>query len=67
MKYQEFTPTGKLSAYIECIYLFESDQLTGVDDFVFPGGSMEVIFNLGSGVWKTASPGFYRRTPAIEL
>ncbi|QIP16515.1 helix-turn-helix transcriptional regulator [Spirosoma aureum] len=67
MKYQEFTPTGRLSAYVQCIYLFESDQLTGVDDIVFPGGSMEVIFNLGSGVWKTASQGLYRPTPVIEL
>lgn len=67
MQYKEFTPSERLRPYIKCFYFFESDRETEVEDIVFPGGNMELIFNLGSGIWKIASKGVYHQTPAIEL
>lgn len=67
MQCKEFLPSERLRPYIKCFYFFESDQEAEIEDIVFPGGSMELIFNLGSGLWKTVSRGSYQKTPAIEL
>ncbi|GHN01984.1 AraC family transcriptional regulator [Cytophagales bacterium WSM2-2] len=67
MKYTEFAPCERLTTYIKCFYFFESDDSTDISDIVFPGGNMEIIFNLGEGIWKTASRGIYHQTPKIEL
>jgi AraC-like DNA-binding protein len=67
MHYQEIPPGEKLKPYIKCYYLFESDTTIELEDTVFPGGQMEVIFNLGEGVWKLAANETFYTTPAIEL
>jgi AraC-like DNA-binding protein len=67
MKYQEFIPSDRLRAYVKCFYFFESETETPFEDIVFPGGSMEIIFNLGESIWKTISKGNYQKTPQIEL
>lgn len=67
MQYKEFAPSERLKPYVKCFYFFESDKANEVEDTVFPGGNMELIFNLGSGIWKTASKGTYHQTPNIEL
>lgn len=67
MLYNEFLPSEHLRPYIKTFYFFESEKEAEVEDVVFPGGSMELIFNLGNGIWKTASKGVFHKTPAIEL
>jgi AraC-like DNA-binding protein len=66
MMFQEFTPSARLSTLVKSFFYFESD-VRPMSDVVFPGGNMEVVFNLGSGVWKTASRGRFVQTPKIEI
>jgi AraC-like DNA-binding protein len=66
MQYREFTPGEKLKPYIKCYYVFEGDALT-IEDTVFPGGHLEIIFNLGEGIWETRGGGAFQKTPRIEL
>lgn len=67
MKYQEITPGERLKPYIRCYYFFESDTCTVLEDIVFPSGHMEVIFNLGQGIWESAVNDVFHKTPTIEL
>src|SRR4051812_26037830 len=69
MRYTEIIPGEKLRPYIACYYTFESDSNVELDDTVFPGGHMEIIFNLGEGVWKSKLPvkEEFHPTPPIEL
>jgi AraC-like DNA-binding protein len=67
MHYQEIQPSDRLKHYIKCYYLFESDTTIQLEDTIFPGGHMEVIFNLGEGVWKLAANETFYTTPPIEL
>jgi len=65
--FKEILPGQKLRPYIKGFYFYESDSGMAFDDIVFPSGNMEVIFNLGEGVWKTKKEGAFYTTPAIEL
>jgi AraC-like DNA-binding protein len=38
-----------------------------MEDTIFPGGNMEIIFNLGDGGWQTAPGGEFLTTPPVEL
>ena len=82
MHYQEIIPDSRLKHYVKCYYYYESSSAAAFDDTVFPSGSMEIIFNLGSGRWQTANgngqtaaeiiPGeagqkIYQTTPPVEL
>jgi len=67
MRYTRIIPGEKLRSYIECYYTFESDSNVELDDTVFPGGHMEIIFNLGEGVWKSSVNEVYHTTPQVEL
>lgn len=67
MKYQEIIPGERLKQYIRCYYTFESDSNVELDDTVFPGGHMEIIFNLGEGIWQSAVNDVFQPTPDIEL
>lgn len=67
MKYQEFLPGERLRPYIKCYYYFESETSASMQDIVFPSGNMEVIFNLGEGMWQSAVNGVFYKTPPIEL
>lgn len=67
MLYQEITPGERLKHYVKCYYLFESDTTIELEDTVFPGGNMEVIFNLGEGVWQLSTNETFYTTPPIEL
>ncbi|HEV2478444.1 MAG TPA: helix-turn-helix domain-containing protein [Puia sp.] len=55
MHYQEIIPDSRLRHYIKCYYYYESSSAVAFEDTVFPSGSMEIIFNLGSGHWQTAA------------
>jgi AraC-like DNA-binding protein len=67
MKYTEITPGERLKPYIKCYYTFESDSNVELDDTVFPGGHMEIIFNLGEGIWKSFVNEGFCLTPPVEL
>ncbi|MBS1605667.1 MAG: helix-turn-helix transcriptional regulator [Bacteroidetes bacterium] len=67
MKYKEIIPGERLRPFIKCYYSFESESDIELDDTVFPGGHMEIIFNLGDGIWRSASDGCWQTTPPVEL
>lgn len=67
MTYKEIIPGERLRSYVKCYYTFESDAPVELDDTVFPGGHMEIIFNLGEGIWKSAVNDIFCTTPPIEL
>ena len=67
MKYTEILPGERLKPYVKCYYLFESEASVELEDTVFPGGHIEVIFNLGEGKWKSAVNEQFQTTPEIEL
>ncbi len=67
MIYREFKPQEQLRDFVKCIYFFESSGLDATEDTVFPGGTPEIIFNLGNGLWKTKERSAFVQTPSIEL
>jgi AraC-like DNA-binding protein len=67
MKYQEIKPGELLRPYVKCYYFFESETAVELEDTIFPGGDMEIIFNLGDGIWKTGIDGEFTTTPPVEL
>lgn len=67
MEFKHFSPSDILKPYIKHYYVFESDSAVEFEDTVFPSGDMEVIFNLGEGIWESAVENKFRKTPQIEL
>jgi AraC-like DNA-binding protein len=67
MQYREIIPGQFLKQYVKCYYIYESDSAVAFDDTVFPSGCMEIIFNLGSGIWQTAVDDTFVTTPPVEL
>lgn len=67
MKYQEIIPGERLKPYVKCFYIFESESNVELEDTVFPGGHMEIIFNLGDGIWKSSVNEVFYTTPQVEL
>lgn len=67
MKYAEIIPGEQLKPYVQCYYTFESEANVELDDTVFPGGHMEIIFNLGEGIWQSLVNDAYCTTPQVEL
>lgn len=67
MKYTEIIPGERLKPYIRCYYTFESDTNVELNDTVFPGGHMEIIFNLGEGIWQSSVNEIFHTNPQVEL
>jgi AraC-like DNA-binding protein len=67
MEFQHFQPAKILAPYIRHYYIFESEDPAAYEDTVFPSGDMEVIFNLGSGIWESLQDNGFKKNPAIEL
>jgi len=67
MVFKEILPGQRLQPYIKCFYFYESDSDRSYDDIVFPSGTMEVIFNLGAGNWKSKKDNTFYTTPPVEL
>jgi AraC-like DNA-binding protein len=67
MTYREIKPGKPLQPYVKCYYVYESDTNVAFEDKVFPSGSTEIIFNLGSGNWHTLSGETFDTTPPVEL
>lgn len=66
MYYQEIIPGERLRPYIRCYYIFESENNVPLEDIVFPGGHMEIIFNLGEGFWQSAVNNVFCTTPPLS-
>lgn len=67
MEFRHFQPARILAPYIRHYYVFESAGNAAYEDTVFPSGDMEVIFNLGEGIWESFQEGAFQKNPAIEL
>jgi AraC-like DNA-binding protein len=67
MNYNEIRPGNALKQYVKCYYIYESETSVAFEDIVFPSGCMEIIFNLGTGKWQTATNNGFITTPPIEL
>lgn len=67
MHLQHFSPSEILKPYIKHYYIFESDSDVAFEDTVFPSGEMEIIFNLGDGIWESLVDKNFHKTPKIEL
>lgn len=67
MKYSEIQPCEQLKPYVKCYFVFESETEMEIEDTVFPSGHMEFIFNLGTGIWKSAVKDVFIKTPPVEL
>jgi len=67
MTYHEIKPGKPLQPYVKHYYVYESTCDAAFEDVVFPCGSMEIIFNLGSGNWLTQPGAGFVTTPAVEL
>lgn len=67
MEFQHFRPAQILAPYIRHYYIFESEDNAVYEDTVFPSGDMEVIFNLGGGIWESLHENGFQKNPAIEL
>ncbi|WP_353721945.1 helix-turn-helix domain-containing protein [Dyadobacter sp. 676] len=67
MEFRYFQPAEALKPYIKHYYVFESAGNAFYEDTVFPSGDMEIIFNLGSGVWECFGHSSFLPNPAVEL
>jgi AraC-like DNA-binding protein len=67
MNYHEISPNLRLRSFVKCYYVYESASALAFDDTVFPSGCMEMIFNLGSGQWLSATENGFKTNPSVEL
>lgn len=67
MEFRQFPPSDILKPYVRHYYIFESDSNIEFEDTVFPGGDMEMIFNLGQGIWESFVDNKFLKNPPIEL
>ena len=63
MEFKYFPPSDILKPYVKCYYIFETDSDIEFEDTVFPSGDMEVIFNLGEGIWESSVENKFSRNP----
>ena len=67
MTYREIKPGNLLKPYVKCYYVYVASSAASFDDYVFPSGCVELIFNLGSGNWQIDGGKGFVTTPAVEL
>ncbi len=67
MQFRHFSPSAGLQPFIKGYYLFETHTDTAFEDTVFPSGDMELIFNLGNGIWEAARDTTFIKNPPAEL
>src|SRR3569832_2600425 len=67
MEFKYFKPSDILKPYVKYFYIFESGSDAGFEDIVFPSGDMEVIFNLGGGIWEASVNDKFLKNPPVEL
>lgn len=67
MEFTHFLPSDILKPFIKHYFVFESNSNIEFEDTVYPSGDMEMIFNLGEGVWESLVENEFFQTPQIEL
>lgn len=67
MDLKKYAPSDILKPFVRYYFVFESNAETAFQDTVFPSGDMEMIFNLGNGVWESAVDESFQQTPITEL
>jgi AraC-like DNA-binding protein len=65
--YKEIKPGKILERYVKCYYVYDSDTDLPFTDKAFATGCIEIMFNLGTGMWQTEVDGNFTTTPLIEL
>lgn len=65
--FTEIRPQEALKPYVKRFYYYDAPSAHAFDDLVFPSGNLELIFNLGNGLWKTKKDEAFCTTPAVEL
>lgn len=67
MNYQEYTPADTLKPFILCYYQLELDGENDYADTAFATGCIEMMFNIGEGIWQTKKDNGYETHPSSEL
>lgn len=67
MGYTEFLPKGILKHYVKCYFICESDSEMITEDKVFATGSVEIMFNIGTGKPQKIIYGNLTNEPLIQL
>lgn len=67
MKFTEIQPGERLKSYVQCYFLIESETSIEFTDTIFPRGFIEIAFNLGEAIWKSAREKAFYSDPAVEL
>jgi AraC-like DNA-binding protein len=67
MEFKEILPGEKLRPYVKCYFIIESELDVEFADTIFPGGHIEIVFNLGDAVWRSSIIDGYQTDPPIEL
>lgn len=67
MKFVEIQPGERLKPYVQCYFLIESETSIEFADTIFPRGFIEIAFNLGEAIWKSAREAAFYSDPAVEL
>ena len=65
--FTEIRPREALRPYVKRFYYYDAQSTHAFDDLVFPSGNLELIFNLGNGLWKTKKDEAFYTTPTVEL
>jgi len=67
MEFKEILPGEKLRPYVKCYFIIESELDVEFTDTIFPGGHIEIVFNLGDAVWRSSITDCYQTDPPVEL
>jgi len=65
--FKKFYPSDPLKPYIRYYFVFSSESHIQFEDTVFPSGDMEIIFNLGDGIWETAVDNKFLKNPQDRI
>ncbi|GAA0534464.1 helix-turn-helix transcriptional regulator [Chitinophaga japonensis] len=67
MQYQLIKPGNRLQPYVQCYWLMDSEVPVELEDTIYPGGFMEMVFNLGNVIWRSTADNAFQTDPPIEL
>jgi AraC-like DNA-binding protein len=67
MNYQEYAPADKLKPFILTYYTLELNGEEEYFDTAFATGCVEMMFNIGEGIWQTKKADGYQTHPSAEL
>ncbi len=67
MRYTETVPCDELSPFINCFWSIEDSSECELNDISFPDGCVEIIFNIGSPMFRAPEDHPFEKNPAVEL